>query len=484
MKKEWRLKSAKNIWAGITDGIKDGMDTATPVIVDIMSKTFASLGSMILTALGDQIKTWPDKLWSLLPPWLGGGPQTDENGDPIDTEFGAGDVVAGAAVLTGAYVGQRTARGVWNGAKWVKNLGVSSAPANVSTLARQKLATEKGIHKAATKLGVRYGGAAAFGPFAPFAAAAITIGLAGYGAFDAIENRADLLNLKAGETATVMESMKVGVAGALSAMTANIITTDTMYKALNTEIITWGKEGKDAGLLNKSLGSWMSLLGGQDFTGNYDWWGKQKKFATNNGTGVTLPTEQLAGESQMSVDEARQVVADILSQIDVEGKTIQAYTDKLQLLREQAELFSKPAGATVALSMFNAAVLRMSNPDITQGMLSVKNDISGMMRAIAAPEFHRGTIALSTMTDTLGKLDDNVNDWSASELASFKSITESMGNFANQANSSNGANKEVLQEIREQLVELNRKSQIELNADLHNAKQVIKAIKANNEFAN
>jgi len=110
-----------------------------------------------------------------------------------------------------------------------------------------------------------------------------------------------------------------------------------------------------------------------------------------------------------------------------------------------------------------------------------------MMRAIASPEFHRGTIALSTMTDTLGKLDDNVNDWSASELASFKSITESMGNFANQANSSNGANKEVLQEISEHLSLMRDGDTARWSVEaaiLKKLGEIKTAIKANNEFAN
>ena len=68
------------------------------------------------------------------------------------------------------------------------------------------------------------------------------------------------------------------------------------------------------------------------------------------------------------------------------------------------------------------------------------------------PAFVTGVGAIKVMTANLGQLDDVVNDWSKNELAQFKSITTSLGNFQGaQIKTAGTETATTLKEIHKQL---------------------------------
>ena len=71
------------------------------------------------------------------------------------------------------------------------------------------------------------------------------------------------------------------------------------------------------------------------------------------------------------------------------------------------------------------------------------------------PAFVAGAGSIQVLTKNIGKLDDEVNDWSKDELEQFKSITESLGNFQGaQLQSGQQAQEGKLQAIAEKLAEI------------------------------
>jgi hypothetical protein len=79
------------------------------------------------------------------------------------------------------------------------------------------------------------------------------------------------------------------------------------------------------------------------------------------------------------------------------------------------------------------------------------------------------------MAREMGKLDDKMNDWDKGELSNLKSITKSLSQMT-------GGNNDLLQDIKQELVNLNTLSKAELNADMYNSKAIIKAVKESGPY--
>jgi len=366
--------------------------------------------------------------------------------------------MATAGVVAGTVVGNK----IWNGSKWVVKAVTTTAAVTgttaAATAAAEKKAADKVIISAGKKLGIRYAGAAAFGPWAGFAAIGITLGAAGFGAWDAIANESEKLTGKTAETITIMDKMQVGVAGAINAVTVGIIETKTAYDLMNMEIITWGKTGADKGILNK-------LWDGPSFLPE---WLTKKRFAGEESTDAGVTTVIGA-----VVDPRIQFMLDQVEAMDLHAAAIDKVANAMKNLKNStSDLYTENG----SLTRFGEQLIIIGHQ--AAGITKVKDSMVELIKSTSTNEAHISAGVITTMAAQMGKLDDKMNDWDKGELSNLKSITKSLGQMTGAGDG------KLLTEIKEILVLMNANVQANVGSVNFQGKAMIRAVRESSPYIN